>query len=150
MVASISGAVSPPANEAMPDLIGTEFARETRRLRPDVPIALMSVYGGTQLSARAATIGVNEVLRIREPAMQILHSLPQPRIARRAASERGFQVDEVRAPDDVVRRRIRIERCAAHGGRFPVREIRHADPELQVAEGVARIHVEVAVRGHPR
>ena len=50
-------------DEAMPDLIGTELAREIRRLRPAVPIILMSGYGGNQLTARAAAIGVNEVLR---------------------------------------------------------------------------------------
>jgi PAS domain S-box-containing protein len=50
-------------DEAMPDLIGTELARELRRLRPDVPIILMSGHGGAQLAKRAAAIGVNEVLR---------------------------------------------------------------------------------------
>ncbi len=50
-------------DEAMPDLIGTELAREVRRLRPDVPVILMSGYGGSQLTERAGAIGVNEVLR---------------------------------------------------------------------------------------
>ena len=50
-------------DEAMPDLIGTELAREVRRFRPDVPVILMSGYGGSQLAKRAAAIGVNEVLR---------------------------------------------------------------------------------------
>ncbi len=50
-------------DEAMPDLVGIELAREIRRLRPTVPIILMSGYGGTQLTNRAAEIGVNEVLR---------------------------------------------------------------------------------------
>jgi DNA-binding NtrC family response regulator len=50
-------------DEAMPELIGTEFAREIRRLRPDIPIILMSGYGGPQLTIRAAAIGINEVLR---------------------------------------------------------------------------------------
>jgi PAS domain S-box-containing protein len=50
-------------DEAMPDLIGTELAREIRRLRPAIPIILMSGYGGAQLAKRAAEIGVNEVLR---------------------------------------------------------------------------------------
>jgi len=50
-------------DEAMPELVGTELAREIRRLRPAVPIILMSGYGGTQLTNRAAEIGVNEVLR---------------------------------------------------------------------------------------
>ena len=50
-------------DEAMPDLTGTELAREIRELRPAVPIILMSGHGGAQLAKRAAAIGVNEVLR---------------------------------------------------------------------------------------
>jgi PAS domain S-box-containing protein len=50
-------------DEAMPDLIGSELAHEIRRLRPTIPIILMSGYGGAQLTSRAAEIGVNEVLR---------------------------------------------------------------------------------------
>ena len=50
-------------DEAMPDLAGTELASEIRRLRPAVPIILMSGYGGAQLTTRAAEIGVKEVLR---------------------------------------------------------------------------------------
>src|SRR3984957_7774915 len=50
-------------DEAMPDLVGTELATEIRRLRPAIPIILMSGYGGAQLTNRAAEIGVNEVLR---------------------------------------------------------------------------------------
>jgi PAS domain S-box-containing protein len=49
-------------DEAMPDLAGTELAREIRRIRPDVPIILMSGHGGAPLVDRAAGIGVNEVL----------------------------------------------------------------------------------------
>jgi len=50
-------------DEAMPDLVGTELASEIRRLRPEIPIILMSGHGGAQLTNRAAEIGVNEVLR---------------------------------------------------------------------------------------
>jgi PAS domain S-box-containing protein len=50
-------------DEAMPELAGTELAHEIRRLRPAVPIILMSGYAGAQLTTRAAEIGVNEVLR---------------------------------------------------------------------------------------
>jgi PAS domain S-box-containing protein len=49
-------------DEAMPDLVGMEMAREIRRIRPDVPIILMSGHGGVPLANRAAEIGVNEVL----------------------------------------------------------------------------------------
>jgi PAS domain S-box-containing protein len=49
-------------DEAMPDLVGMEMARDIRRIRPDVPIILMSGHGGVPLANRAAEIGVNEVL----------------------------------------------------------------------------------------
>jgi PAS domain S-box-containing protein len=50
-------------DESMPELIGTELARAIRLHRPNIPIILMSGYGGTQLANRAADIGVAEVLR---------------------------------------------------------------------------------------
>ena len=50
-------------DEAMPELTGTELAHEIRQLRPAVPVILMSGYAGAQLTARAAEIGVNDVLR---------------------------------------------------------------------------------------
>jgi len=50
-------------DETMPELIGTELAREIRRLRPDIGIVLMSGYSGAQLLERARAVGVREVLR---------------------------------------------------------------------------------------
>jgi PAS domain S-box-containing protein len=50
-------------DEAMPDLTGSELARPIRRLRPTIPIIVMSGHGGAHLAQRAAEIGVNEVLR---------------------------------------------------------------------------------------
>jgi len=47
----------------MPELTGTELAREIRRLRPDLPIVLMSGYSGPQLTERALSAGVLEILR---------------------------------------------------------------------------------------
>jgi PAS domain S-box-containing protein len=49
-------------DEAMPELMGTELAREIRLLRAEVPIILMSGHGGAPLEQRAAVIGVKEVL----------------------------------------------------------------------------------------
>jgi PAS domain S-box-containing protein len=49
-------------DEAMPDLVGTELAREIRLIRPEIPIILMSGHGGAALESRAAAMGVNEVL----------------------------------------------------------------------------------------
>jgi PAS domain S-box-containing protein len=51
------------SDEAMPDLTGTELAREIRQCRPDIPIILVSGLGGTQLAKVAAANGVSEVLR---------------------------------------------------------------------------------------
>jgi PAS domain S-box-containing protein len=50
-------------DETMPDLTGTELARELRQLRPDISIILMSGYSDTQLSERAQAAGVTNVLR---------------------------------------------------------------------------------------
>ena len=49
-------------DEAMPELMGTELAREIRLLRAELPIILMSGHGGAPLEQRAAVIGVKEVL----------------------------------------------------------------------------------------
>ncbi len=50
-------------DETMPDLSGTELAREIRRLRSDIPIILMSGYSGARLTERAHAAGVSDVLR---------------------------------------------------------------------------------------
>ena len=50
-------------DETMPELIGTELARQIRLLRPDIPIVLMSGYSGPKLLERARAIGIREVLR---------------------------------------------------------------------------------------
>jgi CheY-like chemotaxis protein len=39
------------SDESMPELTGTELAREIALLRPDMPIVLMSGFGGAQLHA---------------------------------------------------------------------------------------------------
>jgi DNA-binding NtrC family response regulator len=72
-------------DEAMPEITGTDLAREIRRLRPGVPIILMSGYGGPQLTARASSSGVNEVLRkplqgreLAESLARVLEIVPEP------------------------------------------------------------------------
>jgi CheY-like chemotaxis protein len=50
-------------DETMPELIGTDLAREIRLLRPDIPIVLMSGYSSAPLNERARAAGVGEVLR---------------------------------------------------------------------------------------
>jgi signal transduction histidine kinase/ActR/RegA family two-component response regulator len=50
-------------DETMPDMTGIELAREIRRMRPDIPVILMSGYSGTQLAERAHAAGIGEILR---------------------------------------------------------------------------------------
>src|SRR6266404_4378164 len=50
-------------DETMPDLSGVELARELRRVRPELPIVMMSGYSGAQLTERARAAGAGEVLR---------------------------------------------------------------------------------------
>ena len=62
-------------DEAMPELVGTELAREIRFLRADVPIILMSGHGGAPLAQRAAALGVKEVLHKPLQRIDIAESL---------------------------------------------------------------------------
>ncbi len=64
-------------------MVGTEFARAIALLRPDMPVVLMSGYGGAQLQAHARAVGIREVLRkplqsqdIAECFGRVLRSLP--------------------------------------------------------------------------
>jgi nitrogen-specific signal transduction histidine kinase/CheY-like chemotaxis protein len=50
-------------DEAMRELTGIELAQEVRKLRPTIPVILMTGYGGGKLMSRAADVGINEVLR---------------------------------------------------------------------------------------
>jgi PAS domain S-box-containing protein len=50
------------SDESMPEMTGTDLAREMRRLRPDLPIVLMSGFVTSALAARAREIGIQEVL----------------------------------------------------------------------------------------
>lgn len=50
------------SDEAMPDMTGSELAKEIRKLHPDIPIVLMSGYVTPALHMRAQEAGVVEVL----------------------------------------------------------------------------------------
>ena len=63
------------SDEAMPELTGSELAREIRRIRPDIPIVLMTGYVTPALSARAREVGVVEVLSKPLVASDIARSL---------------------------------------------------------------------------
>jgi PAS domain S-box-containing protein len=49
-------------DEAMPELTGSELVRELRKIRPDVPVVMMTGYVSASLLARARQAGINEVL----------------------------------------------------------------------------------------
>jgi PAS domain S-box-containing protein len=70
-------------DESMPDLSGTELATEIRRLRPSIPIILMSGHGSLGLSQRGTQIGINEILlkplhsrNLAESLARVFGSLP--------------------------------------------------------------------------
>ena len=50
------------SDEAMPEMTGSELARAVHRIRPEIPIVLMSGYVTPALSARSRRAGVIEVL----------------------------------------------------------------------------------------
>jgi CheY-like chemotaxis protein len=50
-------------DETMPDMVGTDFARALKDLRPEIPVVLMSGYSGMALARRAGEAGIREVLK---------------------------------------------------------------------------------------
>jgi NO-binding membrane sensor protein with MHYT domain/nitrogen-specific signal transduction histidine kinase/AmiR/NasT family two-component response regulator len=71
-------------DETMPDLTGTQLAREVRQLVPDISIILMSGFSSTQLSERAQAAGIIDVRRkplsrrdIAVPVARALHARNQ-------------------------------------------------------------------------
>ena len=50
------------SDEAMPEMTGSELAREIRRIRPDIPVVLMSGYVTPALAASARDLGIKDVL----------------------------------------------------------------------------------------
>ena len=63
------------SDEAMPEMTGSELAREIRRIRPDIPIVLMSGYVTPALIDRAREIGIKDVLAKPLAARDIARSL---------------------------------------------------------------------------
>jgi CheY-like chemotaxis protein len=49
-------------DEAMPEMTGSEFVREIRKIRPEVPVVMMTGYVTASLAARAREAGIHEVL----------------------------------------------------------------------------------------
>jgi CheY-like chemotaxis protein len=63
------------SDEAMPEMTGSEMVVEIRRIRPDIPIVLMSGYVTAALATRAREAGVAEVLSKPLAAREIARSL---------------------------------------------------------------------------
>jgi len=78
-------------DEAMPDLVGTELAREIRRIVPGVPIVLMSGHGGAPLTQNSAAVGAQEVLHKPLQRRDLAEALARVLGANRANSAAGTQ-----------------------------------------------------------
>jgi len=75
-------------DENMPGITGTALADEIRRLRPTLPIVLMSGFSDAPVTARARAAGVQEVLRKPLARLDIAASLARVLAASHAAQER--------------------------------------------------------------
>jgi signal transduction histidine kinase/FixJ family two-component response regulator len=81
-------------DETMPDLLGSDLAREIAQIRPDLPILLMSGHAGAHIAERARAAGVAEVLRkplvsrdIAESLARVLHASEGARRAAQADAQ---------------------------------------------------------------
>ena len=77
------------SDESMPEMTGSELALEIRRVRPDLPILLMSGYVNAALLARASQAGVRDVLSKPLASRDIAKSLAAVLSSQAAASVRA-------------------------------------------------------------
>jgi signal transduction histidine kinase/ActR/RegA family two-component response regulator len=73
-------------DEIMPEMTGRELAAEIRRIRPDLPVVLMSGFAGSIDSGRIRAAGIREVLHKPLLSATIARCLASHLRARRAAS----------------------------------------------------------------
>ncbi|HUP08966.1 MAG TPA: PAS domain S-box protein, partial [Caldimonas sp.] len=71
----------------MPELTGTDLAREIHRLRADVPIVLMSGYQGPQLTELAQAAGVCDILRKPLVSRDLARSMARARTLLRSSAK---------------------------------------------------------------
>ena len=64
-------------DEVMPGLTGTQFTAQVRQFAPNLPVLLVSGYGGALLAKRAAAAGVNQVLNKPLQRTELARSLSQ-------------------------------------------------------------------------
>ncbi len=69
----------------MPDMHGTELLAELRKVRPDLPALLVSGYGGPDLQAQAAAVGVTTILAKPLRAVELAGALKRLLAARPTA-----------------------------------------------------------------
>jgi PAS domain S-box-containing protein len=81
------------SDETMPEMTGTELAREIHKLRADIPVVLMSGYSGPRLAERARAAQVSHVLRkplqardIAEGLARALHKQNDPTLQKLGVS----------------------------------------------------------------
>jgi FixJ family two-component response regulator len=77
-------------DEMMPELAGSALAIELRRIRPDLPIVVMSGYVDSGVATRARAAGVSDVLRKPLQGREIAEALAR---AVRAASPKVAAVE---------------------------------------------------------
>lgn len=64
-------------DEAMPGLCGTRLTQELRSFAPDLPVLLLTGFGGTSLTARATAAGVTRVLSKPLRRYDLAHALSE-------------------------------------------------------------------------
>jgi CheY-like chemotaxis protein len=105
-------------DETMPELTGTQLAREIHKLRPDMPVMLMSGYRGEQLVASAQAAGVAGILQSRFSAA-ISPSRSSAFSARAVISSAWPSGSPRPAPNRGIRRALRRQQTWATTERTP-------------------------------
>jgi len=90
---------------SMPGMSGSELIRKMRRLRPAIPILLVSGFLGTAVARRAREAGADEVLKKPLSASDLAASLG--RVLHAAAPRNGPQPGMSGMPGSKARRRMR-------------------------------------------
>jgi len=74
----------------MPEMSGLELSAELRRVRPELPVVLVSGYGGPDLNAAAAAAGAHAVLMKPLGSAELAQCLAQVMARARAGAQPGF------------------------------------------------------------
>jgi signal transduction histidine kinase/ActR/RegA family two-component response regulator len=74
----------------MPEMSGLELIAELRRLRPELPVVLVSGYGGPDLNAAAAAAGAQAVLMKPLGTAELAQCLAQVMARARTGAQSGF------------------------------------------------------------